>query len=167
MPVALLALFVLVGIMTGCSSGLRDYPPPPQEPPLAGSEPARHLSDYVNMSDPNVEDYVVGGVEGRTESREWRLVHSPAELRFHVTPAEGQRFILQFLVPEARPQHGVTVTVSLNGTRLGALRSEQAVTYGFDKLVSPQWLKPDGENLVEIASEPASEFQLYRAGFVE
>ena len=162
-------LLLLLAIMAGCASGPREYPPPPQEPPLSGYEPARRLSDFVSMSDPNAEDYIVGGVSAQTESGTWRRAQSPAKLRFRVQPAEGQRFTLQFSIPkEALTQTGpVTLSVLVNGAPLGTIRAGQPVTYRFDQPVPSQLLRPGNENLVEITADPASEYQWFRAGFVE
>src|SRR5437016_167470 len=64
----------------GCSRAPDIYQPPIQRKPLTG--PQARLGQFVNMTDPAVDAFIVRDVSRTTEAGSWRWAYRHPQLRF-------------------------------------------------------------------------------------
>lgn len=170
-------LFALCLLLIGCSSTADTYPPPIQRqlPPPPEKKP---IGRFVNMGDPNVEEYLVGGLQDQTEGSGWRWTHEAPELRFLLDRTEGLKFAMFFGFPEYNFKQTGPVTLSffINGRLLDKVRYDTPGDRQYEKRVPAAWLKKGEFTIVRIQADPPwvapvdkvkLGFVLHRAGFVE
>lgn len=164
-------------LLAGCSSIPDTYAPPIQREPLYGPQGGA-LGHFVNMSAPNADLYIVGGILPGEPGSPWRWTGKRPELRFHLPVTSNLRFVMDFSVPETTfPQRGpVTVSVFINGRLLDKVRCAKHGEVHFEKAVPADWLRTDASTIaaaeidkVWIASGDGAQlgFILIRAGFVQ
>ena len=164
-------------ILSGCPNIPDSYAPPMQRKPLTGPEPAA-FGHFVNMSDANVDAYIVQEVSSTTEGAGYRWVYKRPELRFMLSRTANVSFTMDFTVPEVtmRQTGAVTISFFVNGQLLDKVRLDKPGENHFEKPVPASWLRTDGPTLVAaevdkvyIAPQDGAKlgFVLTRAGFTE
>jgi len=170
LPVVIMALLTL-----SCGSQPRAFAIPPQRSNAdLGPDPDGVMA-FVRMDEPQAPEYLVHDISPDPGFRRWAFVHP--ELRFRVNQTSGLTFSADFAVPEVtfKVTGPVTVSYSVNGEKLGAVRCDHWGDYEIRKPVpdgliqpgkyirvtfdaNPRWVSPeDGAQL---------SFMLRSAGFI-
>ena len=129
--------------------GAASVPLPPQRRTYTGPEP-RPFGAFVRITDPHSAAYLVSGLR---PSGRWAWTARRAELRYWVPAGPAYRFTadLYIAVQTLKFTGPVTISVSVNGRRLGAVRCDAAREFFFDQPVPEGWL--DAAKPVQVAME--------------
>lgn len=162
-PVLILALTFL---WAGCHSLPISFAPPQQRPALP-------TGNFVLMSDPTADSYIVQGFRAHSETT-WRWAYDHPVLRFSLPETGALKFEMDFTLPDATfHQTGpVTLAISVNGRPLDRPRYDHPGDYHYQHEVPEAMLRANGENRVAIdvnksATPEHLGFVLTRAGFSE
>jgi hypothetical protein len=170
-------LLTLSLVLIGCPSASDTFPPPLQRQLPAAPE-KKPVGWFVNMDDPNAEDYIVSGIQTNVEGSGWRWTHEFPELRFVLDRTQNVKFAMDFGFPEYNFKQTGPVTLSffVNGKLLDKVRYATFGDRHYEKPVPAAWLKTGPFTEVRIVVDPPwvapvdkarLGFVLHRAGFVE
>jgi hypothetical protein len=159
-----------------CSRTPDIYQPPIQRKPLTG--PEAHLGQFVNMTDPAVDAYIVRDISKTTEAGSWRWAYRHPQLRFYLRGVDKLNFVMDARMAENTFQETgpVTLTIQVNGHDLDKILFEKPGDRHFDKPVPASFLLPHSENFVSFETDKqwvskedgaVLSFVLTRAGFVK
>lgn len=162
-------------LVAACSRTPDIYQPPIQRKPLTG--PDAHLGQFVNMSDPMVDAFIVRDISKTTEGGSWRWAYRHPELRFYVRGADKLKFLTDVRVPDHtfRDTGPITLSILINGHELDKIRFEQPGDRHFEKPVPASFMQARAENFVSFETDKqwvskedgaVLSFVLTRAGFI-
>jgi hypothetical protein len=172
------ALFpaLLILLCYACANIPDSFPVPPQRKdlPTMAADP---VGSFVNMNDPNAEQYFVADIGKGLEADTWRWTHKRPELRFRLASTKGWRFSMDFAIAEAtfRRTGPVTLSFVVNGKLLEKVRYATSGEKHFEKLVPENWIYTSQYNTVAIQADKIFvaegdgvflNFTLVRAGFM-
>jgi hypothetical protein len=158
----LLVMGALLTVSCGRQPGV--YGAPTQRSLDLGPDPSATLA-FVNMDDPQVDDYLVNDISPERGFRRWAFIHP--ELRFRLADARHLVFSAEFAIPQVtyKVTGPVTVSYAVNGRTLGTLRCSHAGDFRLENPVpdglvepgkfvrvtfeaNPRWISPeDGAQL--------------------
>jgi hypothetical protein len=167
---------VLLFLCSGCGRSPDIYQPPIQRKPLLG--PEAHLGQFVNMSDPVADAFIVRDISKTTEGGSWRWAYRHPELRFYLRGTDKLHLVFDARAPEItlRETGPVTLSIQINGHELDKIRFETPEERHYDKLVPAAFLQPHSENFVSFETDKqwvskqdgaVLSFVLTRAGFIK
>ena len=146
-------LYILLStcILAGCSSLPDAYAPPIQRKPLTGAEP-NSIGPFVNLGEASADAYVVRDITGYVEGSGWRWTGKRPELRFFLDTIEHLKFKADFSVADVtlKETGPVTISIFVNGNRLGSVRCADGGRKQFEKAVPETFLRPRVVNLVAL-----------------
>jgi hypothetical protein len=171
----LLPILILL-LITACSRAPDIYQPPIQRKPLTG--PEGHLGQFVNMSDPAADAFLVRDFSKTTEAGSWRWAFRHPQMRFYLRGVEGLHFVMEARVAENTFQETgpVTLTIQINGHDFDKVLFDKPGDRHFDKPVPAALLQPHSENFVSFETDKqwvsktdgaVLSFVLTRAGFIK
>jgi len=169
-PISLLLLF------TGCSRTPDIYQPVIQRKPLTG--PDAHIGQFINMSDPSADAFIVRDISRTTEAGSWRWAYRHPQLRFYLRNVDRLHFVMDVgLAENTFHETGpVTLTVQINGHEFDKIVLDKPGDRNFDKIVPVALLQPHSENFVSFETDKqwvskedgaVLSFVLRRAGFIK
>jgi len=169
--------FLLSLLLAGCSKGPDIYAPPAQRQSLTVPGTSGSLGNFVSMTDPAVNAYIVKDVSDTTEGN-WRWTYRRPELRFFLTKADHLRFTMDFSFPQRtlRETGPVTLSFFINGKLLDKQKFAESGGQHYEKDVPPEMLHAGAVNNVAIEPDKVwvsktdgavLGFILTRAGFSE
>ena len=171
-------LFVisLLLLANACSRTPDIYQPPIQRKPLTG--PDGHLGQFINMSDPAADAFIVRDMSKTTEGGSWRWAYRHPQLRFYLRNTDKLHFVMDARLAENtfHDTGPVTLTIQINGHDLDQVRFDEPGDRHFDKVVPPAFLLPHSENFVSFETDKqwvskedgaVLSFVLTRAGFIK
>jgi hypothetical protein len=162
-------------LAAACSRTPDIYQPPIQRKPLTG--PEAHLGQFVNMSDPMVDSFIVRDISKTTEGGSWRWAYRHPELRYYVRGIDKLKFVMDARVPDHtfRDTGPITLTILINGHELDKIRFDQPGDRHFEKPVPKPFMQGGAENFVSFETDKqwvskedgaVLSFVLTRAGFI-
>jgi len=169
-------LILLLLLAGACSRSPDIYQPPIQRKPLTG--PEGHLGQFINMSDPAADAFIVRDMSKTTEGGSWRWAYRHPQLRFYLRGVDRLHFEMDSRLAENTFQETgpVTLTISINEHELDKIRFDKPGDRHFDKLVPAAFLLPHSENFVSLETDKqwvskedgaVLSFVLVRAGFIK
>jgi len=168
-------VFPLFLVLVGCSGTPGAYAPPPQREALLKVP----LGLFVDMNDPDADEYIVAGsIQDTVEGAGWRWTHEQPRLRFFSGRARPLKLTMDFRLPEDNFKTTGPVTISY-WVNEGLLAKERYITPGdkhFEKPVPAGWIQPNAPVTFRADVDPpwiapADNAKLgvvlFRAGFIE
>jgi hypothetical protein len=156
-PILPLVIGALLTVSCGRQPGV--FAVPAQLSFDLGPDPDGALA-FVNMDDPQADDYLVHDISSERGFRRWAFTHP--ELRFRVNDAHHLTFAAEFAIPEVtyKVTGPVTVSYAVNGRTMGTIRCDHAGDFRVEKPVpdglvepgkfvrvtfeaNPRWISPD------------------------
>jgi hypothetical protein len=114
---------------------------PPQEEYVAGSDPEPPPA-FVKMGDPRSVENIVSDISPNIEGGMFRWTYLKPTMRFRVPASHGQRFLMNFTINDRTfaDTGPVTLSVSVNGHFLTAVRCARPSEYLLEQPVPAEWL---------------------------
>ena len=167
-------IFLLLAV--ACSRTPDIYQPPIQRKPLTG--PDAHIGQFVNMSDPAADAFIVRDISRTTEAGSWRWAYRHPQLRFYLKGTEKLHFVMDARLAENtfHDTGPVTLAIQINGHDLDKIVFDMPGDRHFDKEVPVSLLQPHSENFVSLETDKqwvskedgaVLSFVLTRAGFIK
>jgi hypothetical protein len=169
------ALFPVLLALAGCGGAPESYSPPPQRQALV----KRPHGLFVNMNDPDVDEYIAGDTIQRwLEAGTWRWTHEQPQLNFFCDRARPLKFTMDFLLPHENfaATGPVTISYRVNGRLLAKVRYDTPGAKHFEKPVPAGWIQSNAPVLFRADIDPPwiapSDHAklgvvLFRAGFID
>ena len=129
------------------------FTPPEQHFPTVMEVPSKYS---VAMNDSTVSDYIVRDIDTGLQAGVWRWTFSNPELRYFLTDTENLGVEIDFGVIEGtlKDTGPETVSVYVNGQRLGAIKCATPGDYKFTKRIPSHWLNPNDEATLRAEVRP-------------
>jgi hypothetical protein len=124
------------------------YAPPVQRQPMETFRPYR-IKRVINMSDPDAPAHFVQDIPGGLEGS-WRWTLQKPTVKVRVRSNDDVKFVIDFTLPDVtmKDTGPVTVTFSVNGHVLEAVRYAASGREHFEKPVPAEWIVPDQDALL-------------------
>jgi hypothetical protein len=162
-------------LAVACSRTPDIYQPPIQRKPLTG--PEAHLGQFVNMSDPTADAFIVRDISKTTEGGSWRWAYRHPELRFYLRGTGRLKFLMDARVPDHtfRDTGPIMLSIMINGHELDKIRIEKPGDLHVEKPVPASFMQGGSENFVSFETDKqwvsredgaVLSFVLTRAGFI-
>ena len=137
------SLAVLLLLAAGCSRGPDIFTPPIERRPIEGVVP--DLAEFTEMGAPLASHHLVRDFLDAPAGQIYRWTNQQPTLRFHVRRTANRILRLDFVVADVtfKDTGPVTVTVTVNGRTLGAVRYDSPGEKRFEKPVPADWLDAD------------------------
>ena len=134
-------LILAVAWLAGCQRQPETFAPPVQRQPLEEFRPYRSAR-VVQMNDGDAEAFFVQDVTGGKAETSWRWAGKKPTLRFHPRSIEGLSYFIDFTLPEVtfKKTGPVTITFTVNGLKLDAIRYTEPGPRQYRKLIPPGWI---------------------------
>ncbi len=163
-------------LLAGCVDIPSTYQPPIERRPVTGAGSGA-LGSAVEMNNPGAAAYIVKDISPTVENGAWRWAYKRPELRFALARVKDVRLVVDLAVPtETFNATGpVTISFSVNGRLLEAVRYDQPGNKRFEKPVPAGWLRQDAMTVVTLEIDKLYKppawgaelgFTLSRVGFV-
>jgi len=151
----LIKLVPIIGCVLTASCGRQPgaFAVPPQRSIDLGQDPGG-LGPFVIMDDPAADDYIVRDISPGRSHHRWAFLHP--ELRFRIKEAGYSKFAADFAIPEVtfKVTGPVTVSVAVEGRRIGSIRCDHAGDYLMEKPVPAGVLQAGKEVHVTFEAHP-------------
>jgi hypothetical protein len=172
----LFGIIVLFLALSSCSRQPESFPPPQQRREFTGPDPIPIL-DYIEMSEPWADNYVVRDIMTGSGLGEKRWAFENPELRFQLRDTRHCKLVVKLGVPTATYSRTGPITVQffVNGKPVGKIRCPNPGEYRFEAPVPAEWLVDGAQTLVSaktdklwIAESDGAKlsFLLYAVGFM-
>lgn len=146
---ASLALF-----LTSCSPQPEAYPPPIQRVFDPNSEP-NAVGEMISMEAPQADSYVVSGTITNEAGAMWRWCSEKLQMRFQPITPKGLKLFMDFVINENTfaKTGPVTMSFSIDGKPVGAVRYDQPGQKHFETPVDPSLIPGDRPVIVTAEAD--------------